>query len=271
MVLYGYLDATRADDLKDEGLLRHARGRPAATASTPPGDAEYFVDHVRRSLFELYGSARVYGGGLQRHHDARPRPAAGGGAGRRHASPRPRGATPSGARVDRRAPGEILAMVGGRNWETSKVNLATPGEGCGPPGGVGVQAVHAGRRDAGAATTYDAYWYGPIDDRDPQECPDRTQPDGLWHPVNAEGSGNYTLARRHRALGEHDLRAAGRASSGPRRSSTWRTRSGSGRDLPPVCSITLGIGRRRPARDDERLRDARGARELPLGHPAPAR
>ena len=238
MVLYGYLDEDRADRLKQKdccGTLEDVQ-RDRIDA---PGDAEYFVDHVRRSLFELYGSARVYGGGLQvttsldldlqRAAEQAVNANLPGSAG-----------NPSAALVSIDVEtGEIVAMVGGRNWERSKVNLATfPCEGCGRQAGSAFKPFTlAAAMNNGYDLTHD-YWYGQYTMAIPG-CPDPEQPDGLWHPTNAEGSGNYTLAGAT-AHSVNTIFAQLVAQLGPEEVVEMAGELGIQSTLSAFCSITLG-------------------------------
>ena len=89
---------------------------------------QYFVDYVKQQLVDRYGSGRVFGGGLQRADDDRPRPAA--------AAPAqaiskwlsdPYGPAAALVALDPRD-GRVLAMVGGENYRESQFNLAVQGE-----------------------------------------------------------------------------------------------------------------------------------------------
>ena len=231
MVLYGYLDEDRADHLKDKeccGTLEDvARDRIDA-----PGDAEYFVDHVRRSLFELYGSARVYGGGLQvtTSLDLDLQRAAEQAVNENlpRSAEKPLGLARLDRRRDRRDPRDgRRAQLGDEQGEPRDV----PVRGLRPPGGLGVQAVHARGRDGGRARPDDDYWYGPSTTAIPG-CPDPEQPDGLWHPTNAEGSGNYTLRVRRRTRSTRSSPSSWR-SSVPTGWSRWPGTSGSSRRSSP--------------------------------------
>ena len=238
MVLYGYLGEDRAQNLKDKDCCGTLEDTTKDRIDAP-GDAEYFVDHVRRSLFELYGSARVYGGGLevttsldldlQRAAEQAVNTNLPGTAG-----------NPSAALVSIDVEtGEILAMVGGRNWENSKVNLATfPCEGCGRQAG---SAFKPFTLAAAMQQNYDLlhdFWYGPNTMAIPG-CPDPEQPDGLWHPTNAEGSGNYTLegATAHSV---NTIFAQLVAELGPGLVADMAETLGIQSHLDPFCSITLG-------------------------------
>jgi penicillin-binding protein 1A len=94
---------------------------------------QYFVDAVRRQLIDRFGEAEVFGGGLrvrtsldlrlqQQAYDAV------------YGFLKP--GEPAGALVSIDDQGAVRAMVGGRDWEASKVNLALGRDG----GGTGRQA-----------------------------------------------------------------------------------------------------------------------------------
>ena len=59
--------------------------------------------------------------------------------------------------------GEVLAMVGGRDWDKSKLNLATmPCEGCGRQAGSAFKPFTLGRRARSRTSALTgAYWQGP--------------------------------------------------------------------------------------------------------------
>ena len=161
------------------------------------------------------------------------------------------------------ATGEILAMVGGRDWERSKVNFATGA------GGSGRQAGSAFKAFTLAAAIEEGYdlnefWVGPST-MPIQGCIDPESSDGLWHPVNAEGSGTYSLAdaTAHsvntifaQLIAQLGSRQGGRHGAHPRH------QVGAARGL----FHHVGVGRGEPTRDDERLRDARCSRCLPGGY-----
>jgi penicillin-binding protein 1A len=236
MVRYGYLEQTEADALKAKkccGTI--ADGQQDRIDA--PGDAEYFVDHVRRALFDRYGSARVYGGGLRvtTSLDMDMQRAAEEAVGT--ALPDPEDPAAALVAIDN-GTGQILAMVGGDDWERSKVNLATlPCEGCGRPTG---SAFKPFTLAAAMQEGYDldAYWYGPHTTAI-EECPDPTADDGVWHPVNAEGEGNYTLAdaTKHSV---NTIYAQLVAQLGPEKVVDMANALGIRSPLSPFCSITLG-------------------------------
>ena len=89
------------------------------------------------------------------------------------------------------ATGEVLAMVGGRDWEQSKLNLATlPCEGCGRQAGSAFKPFTlAAALDQGFALE-GQYWSGPSTITIPDE---RCMTNGVpWQPIE-----------RRRQLGRH--------------------------------------------------------------------
>ena len=135
--------------------------------------------------------------------------------------------------------GEILAMAGGRDWSTNKVNYATGAGGSGRQSG---SAFKAFTLAAAMQQGYDlhAYWNGPSTIGIPQ-CPDADQPDGIWHPVNAgDGeAGTFTLAGAT-AHSVNTVFAQLIAQLGPRPVVDMAHALGIRSDLPEVCSVTLG-------------------------------
>ena len=138
MAKYGYITAGRGRVLKAEeccGIPPVPDAKEQARIDSPAG-SEYFVDYTRQELFDKYGSAKVYGGGLQvtTTLDMRLQRAAQ-AAVNANLPDTPENPDASVVTIDN-ATGEILAMVGGRDWDKSKLNLATmPCEGCGRQAG----------------------------------------------------------------------------------------------------------------------------------------
>jgi penicillin-binding protein 1A len=238
MARYGYLDPAEAERLKEKkccGTIEEDESERLAA----PGDAEYFVDHVRRTLFDMrgFGSARVYGGGLQvtTTLDLRLQEAAEAAI----ATHLPdEGTDPEAALVAIDvSDGGILAMAGGRDWQESKVNLATAAGGGGRQAGSAFKAFTLAEA---MQQGYDlnAWWQGPETMAIPG-CPDPEQPDGLWHPVNAEGSGSYSLAGAT-ANSVNTIFAQLISQLGPENVADMANTLGIRSELPPVCAITLG-------------------------------
>jgi penicillin-binding protein 1A len=235
MVRYGYLDATTAAKLKAKPCCGTVKGGSTERIAAP-GQSEYFVDYVRQQLKAKYGEAKVYGGGLQvtTSLDLRLQRAAENAIKQELPDPK----DPAAALVSMDpTTGQILAMAGGRNWTKNKVNFATMAGGSGREAGSAFKAFTlAAAMQAGYSLN--AYWSGPnsITIRD---CPDPTSSDGYWHPVNAEGAGNYTLALAT-AHSVNTIFAQVIAQLGPEKVVDMAHALGIRSDLPPVCSITLG-------------------------------
>jgi penicillin-binding protein 1A len=130
---------------------KQAQRRAATVAPTAPG-AEYYVDYVRRQLVKTYGEDAVLRGGLRvqttldqglqkQAYDAV------------YKTLWDSKNDPSGALVTMDTDGHVLAMVGGRDWNQSKVNLAVGSGG----GGVGRQAGSAFKPFVLAETLHEGY------------------------------------------------------------------------------------------------------------------
>jgi len=130
---------------------KQAQRKAATVAATAPG-AEYYVDYVRRQLVKTYGEDAVLRGGLRvtttldqnlqkQAYDAV------------YKTLWDSKNDPSGALVAMDADGRVVAMVGGRNWDQSKVNLAVGSAG----GGVGRQAGSAFKPFVLAETLHEGY------------------------------------------------------------------------------------------------------------------
>ena len=80
--------------------------------------------------------------------------------------------------------GEILAMVGGRDWDKSKLNLATmPCEGCGRQAGSAFKPFTlAAALEQDYSVLTGAYWQGPSSDHDHRSDVRRTRR-RCWTPV----------------------------------------------------------------------------------------
>jgi penicillin-binding protein 1A len=130
-------------------------------------------------------------------------------------------------------------MAGGRNWSKNKFNFATMQGGSGRESG---SAFKAFTLATAMQQGYDLrkYWNGPATIGVP-DCPDPTQPDGIWHPVNAgDGeAGTFTLAGAT-AHSVNTVFAQLIADLGPSSVADMAHRLGIRSDLPDVCAITLG-------------------------------
>lgn len=235
MVTEGYLEATRAEELKAEPM----RTNPIEPGINFPTKLGYFLDHTRRSLIKEFEEGAVFGGGLQvtttLDWDLQQ------AAQRAVANQLDTPGDPEAALVaiDPRD-GGILAMVGGRNFTRSKVNLATGTL----AGGTGRQAGSAFKPFTLAAAVERGYslnarWYGPssIQIRDPA-CYTNGEP---WQLSNASDSesGTFTLlsATTHSV---NTVYAQVASAVTPSAIADVAHRMGIRSPLEEVCSITLG-------------------------------
>src|SRR5439155_5288218 len=131
----GQRDAVGAVPVESYVLPRTALAAQAQVAMADKG-TQYFVEYVRRFLVDRYGENAVYGGGLRVKTTLDPGMQADAyDAVYRAVLNRPR--DPAGALVALDTGGRVRAMVGGRDWNQSKVNLAVgrSGGGRGRQGG----------------------------------------------------------------------------------------------------------------------------------------
>ena len=237
MVRYGYLDATTEAKLQQ----RRCCGTVPDTTDqiqAPYGSA-YFIDYARQYLFDRYGSARVYGGGLHvtTSLDMRLQKAAWDSVRQNlpFTSTNPSAAVVS---IDPKT-GQILAMVGGRNFDRSKLNLATF------QGGTGREAGSAFKAFTLAAAlengySLNKYWVGPS--QITINNPICNGPSGPWQPINAEPTGSTTTFSLLQAT-EHSVNTVFAqlvAQLGPQKVVEMAHRLGIRSSLPDVCAITLG-------------------------------
>ena len=243
MVRYGFLDAATAEKLKARKCCQTVAVNRSEQLNAP-GQSEYFIDFVRQHLLDSprYGSARVYGGGLRiettldmelqdKAQELIYDPEDG---------YLPLDSDPEGALVSIDVDtGEILAMVGGESWARSKFNLATFRSGTGRQAG---SAFKIFTLAAAMEQGYDLQkvWSGPETMAIP-DCPDPTSSDGVWHPVNAEGSGTGTLASATaNSVNTVFAQLIADLENGPAAVVDVAHRLGIESDLPETCSITLG-------------------------------
>jgi membrane peptidoglycan carboxypeptidase len=237
MVRYGYLPQKKGERLKKVDCCGTIKDRSERLYA--PGQSEYFAEYVRQQLFDRYGEAQVYAGGLQvtTTLDLGLQQAAEQAIATELPHPKD---DPAAALVamDPRT-GEILAMAGGRNWDKNKFNYATMRGGSGRQSG---SAFKAFTLATAMQQGYDlhAYWKGPATLGIP-DCPDSTQPDGIWHPVNAgDGeAGTFTLAGAT-VHSVNTVFAQLIAQLGPSSVADMARKLGIRSDLPDVCAITLG-------------------------------
>ena len=271
----GALRLPRARRRPISSRRRRCTTDPKKEVVNAPANSEYFVDYAKRYLINKYGGAAVFGGGyrvttsldlgLQRAAEA---------AVNAHL---PSPSDPEGALVaiDPKT-GQILAMVGGRGFSESQVNLAVSGLRLKTEtfGGTGRQAGSSFKAFTLAAAmkagyNLNAYWQGPGTITIPNT--DCYTNGGAVELSNASDSeaGTFTLQAATALLRQHRLRPGGR----PARPGEGRRHGApAGHPQPPGPGL-LDHARRRgrePARDDERVRDARRARRASLGGPARA-
>ena len=243
MAKYGYIPRSRADTLKASkccGIPASQKDEQARIDS--PEGTEYFIDYTRQELFDRYGSARVYGGGLQitTTLDLRLQRAAQ-AAVDEHLPDTRENPDAAVVTIDNRT-GEVLTMVGGRDWERSKVNLATMQcEGCGRQAGSAFKPFTLAAALEQDFSLMSDYWQGPstLSIADP-ECATNGEP---WTPENAgDGeAGTFTLytATEH-SVNTVYAQLVTQLEDGPRDVARMAQRLGIESDLPEVCSITLG-------------------------------
>ncbi len=238
MAKYGYLSEAEASRLKAKpccGTIKDA----AATIKAPHG-AAYFVDFTRQYLTERYGGAKVFGGGLRvttsLDMDKQAAALDAVNANLPDTDYNPDAALVS---IDTQT-GQILAMVGGRNFNKSKLNLATF------KGGTGRQAGSAFKAFTLAAAMQEgynlnAYWQGPATITIPDPRCDSA--DGPWTPVNAgDGeAGTFTLAgATAHSVNTVFAQLVTQLDGGPADVVKMAHTLGIRSDLEPLCSITLG-------------------------------
>ena len=126
MLELGWVDRARVQAARREPLPKPRSVRlPPSQAPTPL--APYFTNYVKDELIDGYGAGRVFGGGL------RVKTTIDLGAQRlarlavRKWLPNPDGPSAALVAIDPTS-GEVLAMIGGRNYRESEFNLAVQGE-----------------------------------------------------------------------------------------------------------------------------------------------
>jgi penicillin-binding protein 1A len=233
MAQEGYITKATADELKAKKVRTDVRKQGPVNYRAP-----YFVAYTKHLLDERYGSDEVFGGGLRitttldsglqrMAEDA-------------VTSHLPEPSDPQGALVaiDPRT-GEILAMVGGRNYDRSKVNLATGAGGTGRAAGSAFKPFTLAAAVNQRFDPVHSYWNGPstivIPDR---ECYTGGRP---WSPSNAadEESGTFNLLDATK-FSVNTVYAQLVTSVGPKRVVDMAHDLGIRSDLQPNCSIALG-------------------------------
>ena len=229
----GYLDPARVETLQGKEL----RIDPIELGIDFPPKLGYFLDYTRRTLIDEYTEAEVFGGGLQvtTTIDMDMQRAAEQAV--KDNLNDPGGPSAALVAIDP-STGGVLAMVGGSNFDKSKVNLATG------DGGTGRQAGSAFKPFTLVAAmergySLDSRWYGPssIEIEDPA-CYTNGEP---WQLSNASDSesGVFTLlsATSHSV---NTVYAQVASAVTPTAIVDVAHRMGINSLLEPVCSITLG-------------------------------
>jgi penicillin-binding protein 1A len=233
MVAEGYLTPERAEVLKGKDV----RTDPLVNVDDFPRKLGYFLDYTRRALIAEYTGSVVFGGGLQVTTTLDPQMQAFAEESVATNLPDPEDPEAALVAIDPET-GGVLAMVGGRNWERSKVNLATG------DGGTGRQAGSAFKPFTLVAAMedrigLDSRWNGPSSITIPDE---RCYTDGEpWQVSNASDSENgvfsLTSATTHSV---NTVYAQLVTVVGPDAVVDVAHRMGIASELDPVCSITLG-------------------------------
>jgi 1A family penicillin-binding protein len=225
----GFLTKERATRMRQLPLTL----RPS---KTPSSESPYFSDHVRRFLEERFGERRALTGGLKVETTI--------DLGWQQAAenavfshlPDPDGPQAALVAIDPRT-GEILALVGGRDFSETKFNLAT--QAARQTGSAFKTFALAAALDAGVSPL--SVYTGPsavtIDD---PRCDHQGEP---WEVGNYGDSsaGTMNLADGI-ANSVNTIYAQLVVQVGPDRVVRMAHRMGIRSDLPPVCSIALGTG-----------------------------
>ncbi|HYU58058.1 MAG TPA: PBP1A family penicillin-binding protein [Actinomycetota bacterium] len=230
MVEEGYLARSDAERYKDRGVNVIEPGSAAQT-----GPAAYFADYTRRFLQDEFGYETTFTGGLRVKTtlDLELQRAAEGAVSNHLSNP----GDPNAALVsiDPRT-GDIVAMVGGKNFKKAKFNLATQAK---------RQAGSSFKTFTLAAAMEDhispfSTWQGPgsitIDD------PRCEGPDGeKWSPSNYSDSSSGTLSLVGATAGSVNTVFAQLVTQvDPSDVAEIAHRLGIRSRLRPFCSITLG-------------------------------
>jgi penicillin-binding protein 1A len=233
MAALGTISPERAARLE----LQDVRTHPSDGNLSFPPKLGYFLDYTKRALIAKYDEAQVFGGGLKVITGLDPQMQAAAEeavAARLNTPGDPEAAVVA---IDPTT-GEVRAMVGGRNWGKSQVNLATG------DGGTGRQAGSAFKpftltAAMEANVSLSSRWYGPgtFTIQDPR-CYTDGEP---WTLSNAsdEESGTFSLATAT-AYSVNTVFAQVTSLVGPDAVADAAHRMGIRSNLQPVCSITLG-------------------------------
>ena len=144
----------QADEVRniplDSYVIEPVRSQTTVTSNVK--GVEYFVEYVRKQLLATYSEAQVLGGGMRVYTTLDP-DLQNQAYDAVYTTTLNRSNDPAGALVSLDSEGRVVAMVGGRDWSASKVNLAVGSEG----GGSGRQGGSAFKPFALAATVREGY------------------------------------------------------------------------------------------------------------------
>jgi penicillin-binding protein 1A len=206
-------------------LFSHVRGHDIGS--------EYFYEAVRRQLVDLFGEERVYGGGLRVYTTLDQRWQRAAYESVTAALPQP---GPEGSLVAIGADGRVRAMMGGRDYNVTQVNLAMGRAG----GGSGRQPGSAFKPYALAEAL--AQGYSAEAHLDAPSCVDLDihEPEP-WHVCGGGASGGHTLLSAT-AASSNVAFAQLMLELGTDNVLEMAHRIGVTSDLPAVPSIVLGAG-----------------------------
>ena len=236
MARYGYIDPATDSQLKAVPCCGTVK---SSSRLDTPGLSEYFVNYTANFLVDKFGSSTVYGGGLRVTTSLDLKLQAIAEKAINSHLP-PTSSNPSAALVAiDPTTGQILAMVGGRDFNKSKVNLATG------DGGGGRQAGSAFKMFTLAAAMREGYslnstWRGPTQKVIPDPaCRDQFGSPWLVYNAPDESAGTFSLA----AATWHSVNtvfAQVVSQLGPDKVVQMAHALGIQSHLDPYCSVTLG-------------------------------
>jgi penicillin-binding protein 1A len=233
MAKYGYIPSAEAQKLSRLPIKTH----PAPETIQAPAHAAYFVDWTKRQLLAKYGGPEVFGGGLKvtTSLDMGMQRAAWSAV---HQA-LPAKSDPQAALVAMDpSNGQVLAMIGGRDFATSQVNLATGDGGTGRTSG---SAFKPFTLAAAMEQHYSLFsrWNGPASITIPNPaCYTNGAPWYLHNDSDSE-AGVFTLAQAT-AYSVNTVFAQVVSQVGPENVVSVAHKLGITSHLDPYCSITLG-------------------------------
>ena len=238
MVEEGYATPAEAAEAKREPVVAYIEPREENRKSKVYGTGtEYFVEYVRAYLSERYGDAAVFAGGLRVYttidlgmQDAAYRAVYG---------TLDREDDPAGALVAIDDRGAVKAMVGGKGFDRSKVNLAVGKEG----GGSGRQPGSSFKPFVLAAVVSQGYSLESALDS-PSRIILPGADSGADYKVTNYGGGAHGMVNLIDAtrVSSNTVYAQLIDEIGPDAAVTMANRMGITTELPAVMSLTLGTG-----------------------------